>query len=214
MTTLTVQVEANQDDGEREWDDMMGDWNFDNSGNYVRMGNTNAGDGAYDISCYFRFEGVDIPQGATINSAKLQYMLSANYSYSGNDTTIYGANADTSGSIDTNGDFESEALDIPTAGVTWALSTSTNTSSFQDSADITVPVQQIVNRSGWNDPESDPSDNMTIFLTNNTEAGMMSSWEMRIRAYDDDSAKAVKLVVDYTEAGAAVSNPAFLLFMD
>jgi len=43
----------------------------------------------------------------------------------------------------------------------------------------------------------------------------MDSWSLNIKAHEVSSgADAVKLVIDYTEAGAAVSNPAFLLFVD
>ena len=89
MTTLTVQVEANQDDGDRQWDDGASAWSFSNSNNYNRIGSENSGMSATATTCYFRFLGVDIPSTATINSAKLQYKLSANYSYSSNKCRKY-----------------------------------------------------------------------------------------------------------------------------
>jgi hypothetical protein len=50
---------------------------------------------------------------------------------------------------------------------------------------------------------------------NPTEADMMDAWEMRVKAHEVSSgADAPKLVIDYTEAAGATSNPAFLLFLD
>ena len=95
---------------------------------------------------------------------------------------------------------------------TWNLATSSDTSSFQDSADFTDTINEIINVSGWDDGDN----NVTILLMSPTEADMMSDWVFRMKAHDaGDGSNAVKLVIDYTAAGGgAVSNPAFLLFID
>jgi len=211
MTTLTVQVEANQDDGDRYYDPGAGAWVFSNSNNYNRIGSDNQGMGADSITCYFRFSGVDIPSTATINSAKLQYKLHSNYSYSSKSCRIYAA----TGSISSTPINSDAALTDAQAAktnvyTTWNLATSSS-SSFLDSADITAVTTGIIGLPGWDAS----TNNITILLTNPTDADMMDTWEMQVKAHEVSSgADAVKLVIDYTEAAGATSNPAFLLFLD
>jgi len=212
MTTLTVQVEANQDDGDRQYDEGAGSWSFSNSNPYNRIGSENSGMSATATTCYFRFLDVDIPSTATINSAKLQYKLSANYSYSSKSCRIYAEDIASSAAITSDSEMTDAQGDKTSNYATWNLATSSDTSSFQDSADFTDTIDEIINVSGWDDGDN----NITILLMTPTEADMMDSWEMRIKAHEVSSgADAPKLVIDYTAAGGgAVSNPAFLLFID
>lgn len=224
MTVLTVQVEANQDDGDRQYDDGLGDFSFSNSNNYNRIGSENSGMEATATTCYFRFLDVDIPSTATINSAKLQYKLSANYSYSSKSCRIYAEDIASSAAItsdsemtDAQGDKTDGSGQSGNGYATWNLATSSDTSSFQDSADFTDVMKEIINVSGWDDGDN----NVTILITDPTEADMMDSWEFRIKAHEVSSgADAPKLVIDYTAAAAAaVAEPdlpgaAFLMFVD
>ena len=232
MTTLTVHIgditaegAANADDGDRQYDDGVGDWSFSNSNNYNRIGSENSGMEATATTCYFRFQNVDIPSTATINSAKLQYILSANYSYSSKSCRIYAdARSASSAAIGSNanlaaaqGDMTDGTGQTGNGYATWNLSTSSDTSNFQDSADLTDVIKEIIATGGWDAS----SNNITILLTNPTEADMMDSWEMRIKAHEVSSgADAPKLVIDYTAAAAAaVAEPdlpgaAFLMFVD
>ena len=211
MTTLTVQVEANQDDGYRSWDDGLFAWSFVNDGTEADIGSENSGMSATATTCYFRFLGVDIPASATINSAKLQYKLTANYSYSSKSCRIYAEDIASSAAITSDSEMTDAQGDRTTNYATWNLSTSSDTSSFQDSPDFADVIDEIINVSGWDAG----ANNITILLMDPTEPDMMDSWIMYIKAHALSSgADAVKLVIDYTEAGAAVSNPAFLLFVD
>jgi len=211
MTVLTVQVEANQDDGYRQWDSMQYEWSFNNTGNSVYVGSEDTEGGSpQDVTCYFRFLGVDIPSTATINSAKLQYKLGANYSYSSKSCRIYAEDIASSAAITSDSEMTDAQGDRTTNYATWNLATSTS-SDFLDSADFTDVIDEVINVSGWDAG----SNNITILLMDPTDADMMDSWSLNIKAHEVSSgADAVKLVIDYTEAGAAVSNPAFLLFVD
>ena len=211
MTTLTVQVEANQDDGDRQWDDGLGQYSFSNSNNNNRIGSENMME-ATATTCYFRFLDVDIPSTATINSAKLQYKLTANYSYSSKSCRIYAEDIASSAAITSDSELTDAQGDKTSNYATWNIATSSS-SGFLDSADFTDVIDEIINVSGWDDGDN----NITILLTNPTEADMMDSWALRIKSHEVSSgADAVKLVIDYTAeaAGATATPAAFLLFVD
>lgn len=192
MASVTVQVEANADDGDRNYDSGMSDWNFSNSANYVRIGSENGGSGATDITCYFRFLSVGIPSGATITAAKLQYKLNTAYSASSKACDIHAEDADSAGAIANNSAMATSQAAATSAKTTWTIATSSS-SDFLDSADFTAVIQEVVDRGGWAE-----NNNMVIHLLNPTDAGMMSSHEMRIKAHEVSSgADAVKLVVTY-----------------
>ena len=216
MTVLTVQVEANQDDGERSWDSMQYEWSFSNTGTSVYIGSEDMeGGNPQDVACYFRFLDVDIPSTATINSAKLQFMLGASYSYSSKSCRIYAEDIASSAAITSDSEMTDAQGDRTTAYATWDLDdvTDGNTSSFQDSEDFTSVIDEIINVGGWDAGDN----NITILLMDPTDADMMDSWVMNIRTHDAASgANAVKLVIDYTAAaaGATATPAAFLLFLD
>jgi len=216
MTTLTVQVEANQDDGDRQWDGGTSSFSFANDGNEIRIGSENDGMSSTATTCYFRFLDVDIPSTATINSAKLQYKLHANYSYSSKSCRIYAEDISSSAAITSDSEMTDAQAAKTTNYATWNLATSSSTA-FLDSADFTDVIDEIINVSGWDAGDN----NITILLTNPTDADMMDSWGLRMKAHEVSSgADAVKLVIDYTAAAAAaVADPdlpgaAFLMFVD
>ena len=211
MTVLTVQVEANQDDGDRQWDDGLGQYSFSNSNNNNRIGSENMME-ATATTCYFRFLDVDIPSTATINSAKLQYKLASNYSYSSKSCRIYAEDIASSAAITSDGEMTDAQGDKTSNYATWNIATSSS-SAFLDSADFTDVIDEVINVSGWDDGDN----NITILLYDPTEADMMDSWALRIKAHEVSSgADAVKLVIDYTAeaAGATATPAAFLLFLD
>jgi hypothetical protein len=164
--------------------------------------------------------GVDIPSTATINSAKLQFILGASYSYSSKSCKIYAEDIASSAAITSDSEMTDAQAARTTAYATWDLDdlaaspdTSSDTSSFQDSEDFTSVIDEIINVGGWDAGDN----NITILLMDPTDADMMDSWVMNIRTHDASSgANAVKLVIDYTAAAAGpTDNPAaFLLFVD
>ena len=123
MATVTVQVEADDDDGYRQGDGM-GSFSFDNEGAYVSVGALNAGPGSEDTDCYFRFLSVAIPSGSTILTAKLQYKLNTAYSDSSKTCDIHAEDADSAGAIDSDGDMTTSQAAKTSAKTTWTLATS------------------------------------------------------------------------------------------
>jgi len=206
MATVTIQVEANADDGERYYDSGMDEWVFSNSGNYVRTGSINEGMGAFDLNCYFRFLSVGIPAGSTILTAKLQYKLNTSYSTSSKTCDIHAEDTDNAGAIANDSAMTTSQAAATSAKTTWNLATSSSTS-FLDSDDFAAVIAEVVARSGWASGQ-----NITIHLLNPTDAGMMSGNEMRIKTHEVSSgADAVKLVVTYTAAPKAGGIPQTLM---
>ena len=208
MATVTVQVEADDDDGYRQGDGM-GSFSFDNEGAYVSVGALNAGPGSEDTDCYFRFTGVGIPSGSTILTAKLQYKLNTAYSVSSKTCDIHAEDADSAGAIDSDGDMTTSQAAKTSAKTTWTLATSSDTTNFLDSADFASVIAEVVARGGWSTGQ-----NITIHLLNPTDAGMSESREMRIKSHDSAGADAAKLVVTYTPPVKAGGIPQTLMLND
>jgi len=216
MTVLTVQVEANADDGDRYYDSGSSAWVFSNSNDYNRIGADNQGMSSADVTCYFRFQSVGIPAGATIDAAKIQYKQHANYTQAGSNTVdIHAEDADSAGAIGNDSQMTTSQGAITSAKVTWTPATSTS-SDFLDTADFKAVIQEVIDRGGWSS-----GNDIVIHFLNPTDAGMMSQYELQIKAHEVSSgADAVKLVVTYTAAAAAVvaepdlPGAAFLMFVD
>tara|TARA_R110002020_G_scaffold427218_4_gene636555 strand:- start:208 stop:837 length:630 start_codon:yes stop_codon:yes gene_type:complete len=191
MATATIQVEANADDGYRV--DSGGGFSFDNSAAFVSIGAVNPGPGSTDTTCYFRFLSVGIPAGSIITAAKLQYKLNRAYSDSSKTCDIHAEDVDSAGAIANDSALTTSQAAATSAKTTWTLATSSDTTSFLDSADFTAVIAEVVARGGWASGQ-----NITIHLLNPTDAGMMEDREMRIKSHDSAGADAVKLVVTYT----------------
>ena len=205
MASVTVQVEADDDDGYRQGDGM-GSFSFDNEGAYVSVGALNAGPGSEDTDCYFRFLSVGIPSGSTILTAKLQYKLNTAYSVSSKTCDIHATKQDSSTAIDSDGDMTTNQGLKTDAKTTWTLATSSDTTNFLDSSDFASVIAEVVARSGWSTGQ-----NITIHLLNPTDAGMSESREMRINSPDSAGADAAKLVVTYIPPVKAGGIPQTLM---
>jgi hypothetical protein len=212
MATVTVQVEANADDGYRLGDGSGGSFTFNNSAAYVSIGALNSGPGSQDTTCYFRFLSVGIPAGSTILTAKLQYKLNRAYSDSSKTCDIHAEDVDSAGGIANDSAMTTSQGAATTAKTTWTIATSSDTTNFLDSADFTAVIAEVVARSGWAE-----DNNITIHLLNPTDASMMEDREMRIKSHDSAGADAVKLVVTYTappKAGGVAANALALGLFD
>jgi len=204
MASVTVQVEADADDGYRT--NTGGGFVFDNSAAYAGIGAVNPGIGSADTTCYFRFLSVAIPAGATVLTAKLQYKLNTAYSVADRTCDIHAEDVDSAGAITNDGAMTTSQSAATTAKTTWTLATSSDTTNFLDSADFVAVIAEVVGRSGWASGQ-----NITIHLLNPTDAGMGSSPEMKIKSHDSAGADAAKLVVTYTTPPKAGGIPQTLI---
>jgi hypothetical protein len=210
MATATIQVEANADDGYRT--DSGGGFAFDNSAAFVSIGAVNPGPGSTDTTCYFRFLSVGIAAGSIITAAKLQYKLNRAYSDSSKTCDIHAEDADSAGAIANDSAMTTSQGAATSAKTTWTLATSSDTTSFLDSADFTAVIAEVVARGGWV-----TGNNITIHLLNPTDADMSEDREMRIKSHDSAGADAAKLVVTYTappKAGGVAANALTLGLFD
>tara|TARA_R110000824_G_scaffold168645_2_gene345612 strand:+ start:25 stop:744 length:720 start_codon:yes stop_codon:yes gene_type:complete len=239
MTALTVQVAAADEDGfirfGEDQSGFMGDETTFTTNSKVFMGRhtgSSLGDSSYDPDTYtgwIHLKNLTIAQGATINNAKLHFYHNAN------------SNFDAEG--DPGEGFTVAAQDVDDASkptqyshVTgWTLTSATvATGSLIDASEggmgpnesfnnawypthasagagleIKTVLQELVNRSGWSS-----GSNINLKLTPATYADI--DWDISWTDYDTSTSLAMKLVIDYTEAGAgATATPAaFLLFVD
>jgi len=204
MASVTVQVEADADDGYR-YGDGFSTFTYNNDADYVSIGALNSGSGSEDTTCYFRFLSVAIPKGSTILTAKLQYKLHENYTVSSKTCDIHAEDADSAGAIANDSAMTTSQAAATTAKTTWTLATSTS-SAFLDSADFTAVIAEVIARSGWAS-----GNNMTIHLLNPTDASMSEDRAMKIKSHDSAGADAAKLVVTYTAPPKAGGIPQTLM---
>jgi type IV pilus assembly protein PilY1 len=101
-----------------------------------------------------RFQEVNIPQGATINSARIDFV--ADYNRSGNmDLEIYGLAADNAGAWpDSTDNYLKDLLSPPRSGLTGASEPWNVTANWvryrtYSTPDLTQIIQEIVDRGGW-----------------------------------------------------------------
>ena len=128
-----------------------------------------------------RFQNLNIPQGATITNAYVEFR--ARGSNSGATNLVFHAQA-----IDDAPNFSSTAFDISTrttstASVSWNGVPSWTDNQYYQTPDLTSIVQEVVNRAGWS------SDDIVIIMS--------GTGERRADSRDGSSSNAPLLHVDY-----------------
>ncbi|MFB0515915.1 MAG: DUF2341 domain-containing protein, partial [Candidatus Neomarinimicrobiota bacterium] len=145
----------------------------------------------------FRFAGIDIPQGSTINSATFSGYIFDHIQGGNLSATIYGHAADDSPDFTepNNHIVDTGVRPRTTASVAWGeefLSTGWK------NKDVTSIVQEIINRPGW----SNNNAITLLFISDNYPA---TPKQCLFRAYDGVPAEAAKLTIDYTPAPPTVA---------
>lgn len=132
----------------------------------------------------FRFQDVTIPQGATINSAHVEFRA---YAGSGTNTLTLQAEDSADAAPFTGSSHEVSSRTFVTGSVSWPLPSSWCCGNTHQTPDISTLIQPIVDRADWSGGNS-----MVIYAqTPSTTA------THRVRTYDYGSSSAAKLVVDY-----------------
>ncbi|CAA6819329.1 MAG: Chitinase (EC [uncultured Thiotrichaceae bacterium] len=139
-----------------------------------------------------RFNGINIPAGAVISDAYVQFTVDETNTET-TSLTVYGeANANPVTFTTDNGDITSRAL--TTANASWnpaSWDTVGEQSSEQQTEDISAIIQELVNQSGWNEGQS-----MAIII--------VGEGSRTAESFDGDSADAPTLHIEYSTDG----NPA------
>ena len=143
---------------------------------------------------YMRFTTVAIPQGATIDDAKIQIYATAHSSGGSKTIVIDGNDVDDAAQASSEGDIRSATK--TSATVTWTLPGSPSTGAWVDSPDIKTIIKEIVDRAGW----SSGNDINLYFRGPATSA----DWSYTFRTYDySGNAHGPKLVLNYSTSSAA-----------
>lgn len=142
-----------------------------------------------DQTLGFRFLNLNIPQGATITSASIQFTAATDDNQDPCQLNIYGEATDDAPNF-LNQDFDLTNRSLTTASVTWSPATWTSSGQAgndQQTADISTVIQEIVNRTGY-------TENSAIALIIN------GSGRREAVAYNDDPTQAAELCVTYSLA--------------
>lgn len=173
-TTVTYSVTAPADDALQ-----FGSAMYATSYPYVILGHPSSYNG-------LRFAGVNIPQGATIQSAYLEFTSSHTLSTSPCQATIQGIAQDNPPA------FSSSSNDISSrprtaSSVPWTLPNTTTGTAFQ-SPDLTAIVQELVDRPGYA-----AGNNLALVVTPGASSTYRLAWQ-----YDGQPTSTAKLHVTYT----------------
>ena len=133
-----------------------------------------------------RFTGVNIPQGATITSAKLDFY---NSFYTGNYATLAGEAVDDSSAFVAGSAPDLSTRPLTSATLTWNFAGTT-----PEEKDVTSIIQEIVNRTGWSSGNS-------LSLLEYNGSGLR-----RFESYDTNASKAPKITVDYNVPGSPTED--------
>ncbi|MBO6575194.1 MAG: S8 family serine peptidase [Rhodothermales bacterium] len=143
-------------------------------------------DGSKDQIVGIRFRGLDIPKGATITEAYVQFTVDEKNS-GDNHLRLAGENTDDASSYGSS-DYDISNRAQTASHVTWSFPAWTSVGAAgmdQRTPNIAAVVQEIVNRSGWN--------------AGNDMAFMISGkGERTAESYNGSSSKAPLLVVTYS----------------
>jgi hypothetical protein len=148
----------------------------------------------------FRFDGVEIPQGATVASAWIQFTSASTIAGGGTAAAvvdIYGENTDDAAAF-TTGAADISSRTQTSATVAWSLPESSGASAWtigdrgtnQRTPDLAPIVQEIVDRAGW------ASGNAIAFTLQHDGGGLGSRV---VVAQDDNAYKEAVLYVDWAE---------------
>ena len=155
-----------------------------------------------EYTAAFRFTGVTVPQGSTINSASFKLTGQATYNAGANTVSfLVSAEAhDNAPALVATGSGENLRSSTGTAPRprTTAVSAAWNQTSIvvdtEYSIDVTSVIQEIVNRAGW------VSGNAILIIVDTNTTTTLNEWQ-DYYSYDGSTTKAAKLDIDYTVAG-------------
>ncbi|GAC29615.1 DUF6701 domain-containing protein [Brumicola pallidula] len=136
-----------------------------------------------------RFESINIPQGATITSAHIQFVTDDANSGTTN-LVIFGEDNE-SPNVFSNSDDNISDRTKTSASVNWSPAAWNNENELQQTSDISVIIQEIVNRTGW------AANNDIAVIIEPGSGCTSSSCERTATSHDGDSGDAPLLVVNY-----------------
>lgn len=199
MTTITEVITNNIDDGYAEYEDYYSSGascqSVSTGDTTVRFyGRSDFGDQAQHWKTwrpYLRFETINVPQGATIQSAKIQLAFHSQINGTGQSVTIRGEDTDDASSAASSCSSFGGATRT-SASVTWSFASGMSAGTFYDTTDISTIVQEIVDRTGWA-----ANNDMQFFFEDHTYVGS-TNWLIDFRSKNyTGTTYTPKLVIEY-----------------
>lgn len=176
VATVAVRVSGSSDDAEERANNSVSLTSSD-----LELGE----DGTTDQICGMRFQGINIPQGAVINSAYIEFYADGNHSdvlsvdIYGEDTTSANAFSATSNNLSNRN---------PTfAKIHWDNIENWTDNNLYQTPDISAIIQEIVNRQDWA-----ALNDLVIFIEMDGSSGTR-----RAESYNGNSSVAPLIVIDY-----------------
>jgi phosphoribosylformylglycinamidine (FGAM) synthase PurS component len=200
MTTINEVIAATADDGFVREEFMYGSPSssaFTSTNDEMKVGYDIDGMGMLEryFWSFLRFTTINIPQGATITSAKIQMKYSGFESNSVGESVSISAEDVDDASAPTNASAVINAT-LTSASVSWSIPSMT-TNTYYDSSDITSVVQEIVNRAGWS------ANNDINIILHNSSTG--ANWYARWWSRNKGEVHAPKLVVEYSTSSTPIA---------
>lgn len=191
LTEITEVIAASSDDGFIRQELYYGSPSgtaFTSTMNEMKVGHDDNDMGLVKyIWSFLRFTTIDIPQGSTIASAKIQMKYSGFQSNSVGETIKISAEDVDDATAPTNTSDVINAT-LTTANATWTIPSMT-LNTYYDSQDITSVIQEIVNRAGWT-----ANNDINIILH---DASTSADWYARWWSHNKGAAHAPKMVINY-----------------
>ncbi len=181
---MAVQVNASSDDAEE---------NLGNNSVSLTSGDLElVVDGTKNQLVGLRFNNINLPAGATIHSAFIQFETDELNSDTTNLTFWGEATNNANTFVATNGNISGRTK--TSASVAWSNIPTWNTyNEKHNSPDITSIIQEIINRAGWQ------ANNSLVILVEGTGSRVAE-------AFDGEAAAAPVLVIDYEDCGTEICD--------
>lgn len=192
LTEITEVIAASSDDGfirEEFYYGSPSTTAFTSTNVEMKVGHEDDGMGLVKYFWSFlRFTTIDIPQGSTIASAKIQMKYSGFQINSVGETIKISAEDVDDATAPTNTSDVINAT-LTTANATWTIPSMT-TNTYYDSQDITGVIQEIVDRAGWT-----ANNDINIILH---DASTSDDWYARWWSHNKGAVHAPKLIINYS----------------
>ncbi len=195
MAELNKQVGASNDNCRCAWNSSASSWVFDlapteyHHAGYRGLYRNKAG-------CGLRFTNITIPKGSTITAAYITLNAYVDRSNTVVNSKIHGEAADNPGQFSDLTDYQGRSR--TSAVVNWNGITAWTAESEYNSPDISSIIQEIIDRAGWSSGNAlvifwDDHDDLSTHTNETNREGY---------TYDQSSAKAPKLHIEYTGPAA------------
>jgi type IV pilus assembly protein PilY1 len=177
--TVTRQISASFDDAVEYFGTM-----YLNLNNYLGTNLFNA----------VRFTDINIPQGATIDDARLTFIYRNRSSTSAPDSTISAEDVDDSQAFSIS-NFDITTRSRTTSTITWNAAANPAFGDTEQSPDFSSEVKKIIDRTGWE------AGNALSIITHSASSGFH-----RYESYENDPTKAPILSIDYSGVTAVAAT--------